>query len=106
MHSGLQSDLPSLLAYAVVVIAVPVKWYLVYRLLRLSRAHPSIASLRERALSAVHLAVVITVFAVVFLNNGMEAPVLDLPMTQLLTRSAILSLTIPAIRWLLLYRDE
>lgn len=95
-----------LLAYANVLIAVPLNWYLAWRLWSISWQHPSIGALRERAFLAVHLAIVVTIFAIVFLNNGMEQPILDVPTTQLITRAAILSLTIPALRWLWLYRQD
>jgi hypothetical protein len=95
---------PALLAWLVIFIAVPANWLVVVGLLRLSRASPNNRVLRDRLLVAVMLAAVVTVFGVVFVNNGMESPPLGLPQTQVLTRVAILSLAIPAIYWLSLYR--
>lgn len=97
--------LPDLLARSVIRVAVPVNWYVVWRLWRLSRSRPQLGVLRERMFVALALAVVVTIFALVFLNNGMEVPILNLEQTQLLTRTAVLSLAIPPLRWLWQYRN-
>lgn len=97
--------IPTILAWLVILVAVPFNWFVAWRLWRLARSEPNLRVLRERALTAAHTAVVVTVFAVVFLNNGMEIPLLNVEQTQLLTRTAILSLVIPPLRWWLLYRN-
>ena len=94
-----------LLAWLVILVAVPLHWIVAALLWRRSTARPDIAVLRERTVSGVALALVVTIFALVFLNNGMEVPILDPPATQLLTRTAILSLSIPALLWIWLYRQ-
>lgn len=97
--------IPVILAWLVVLVALPLNWYVTFRLDRLSRANPDVRVLRERSYVAVSLALVVTIFAVVFLNNGMEFPILDLVTTQLLTRGAILGLALPALLWLWIYRN-
>jgi hypothetical protein len=99
-------NVPAILAWLVIFIAVPVNWLVVAGLLRLSRGQPSNRVLRDRLLVAAMLSVVVTVFGVVFVNNGMESPPLGLPQTQVLTRVAILALAIPALYWLSLYRRK
>lgn len=93
------------LAWLVILVAVPLNWIVTLRLWRLYRPGEDIGLLKERTLLALVLAIVVTIFAAVFLNNGMEDPILDLAATQLLTRSAILGLSIPAIYWLFLFRN-
>lgn len=97
--------LPNVLAWLVILLAVPVHWIMVWRLWHLSRARPDLRVLRDRAETALGLAVVVSLFALVFLNNGMEVPFLDPFATMVITRSAILALSIPALRWLWLYRN-
>lgn len=94
---------PALLAYAVVGIALPLNWFLTYRLWRITRSDPSIEVLSERTWVALHISIVVTIFAIVFLNNGMIEPLLTPWDTMVITRLAILSLMIPALRWLWMY---
>ena len=96
--------IPSILAVLVVLVALPLLWYVAVRLLSEVRRSPEIGVLRERAFLALVLALVVTVFAAVFLNNGMAEPILDSHATMVLTRAAILALSIPALYWWKLYR--
>lgn len=99
-------DLPAWLAFAVVGIALPLNWFLTWQLWRLSRADNSIRALNERTLVALHISFVVTVFALVFLNNGALVPFLTPWDTMVITRVAILSLSLPALRWLWMYYAE
>jgi ABC-type molybdate transport system permease subunit len=96
-------NLPAVLAWLNILLAVPVNWIVLVGLWQISRSNPGNRVLRERMFLALVLAPVVTIFALVFLNNGMEQPPLGLPQTQVLTRVAILALTIPALYWLSLY---
>ena len=97
--------IPTILAWLVVLVTVPLAWFVAWRLWRLTISQPQLRVLRERALLSGHSALVISIFAATFLNNGMAQPVLNPEQTMILTRTAILSLAIPPIRWLLLYRN-
>lgn len=98
---------PALLAWLNVFIAVPIAWTVAIMLFRVSRSQPDNGVLRERFFGQVMLASVVSIFAIVFINNGMEEPrPMGLPQTQVITRLAILSLTIPAIYWIWLYRNQ
>lgn len=98
--------IPVVLAWLVVLVAFPLNLIATIRLVRLTYAHPDSRVLRERAYVSVALVLIVGVFAFVFLNNGMEFPILDLVTTQLLTRGAILWLALPALYWLWLYRGS
>lgn len=97
-------NFPEVLAWLVVFVAVPLNWVVVVALFRLLRMHTENRVLRDRFLVAGMLASVVTIFGIVFINNGLEVPPLGVPQTQVITRLAILSLAIPAIYWLTLYR--
>lgn len=97
--------LPVLLAWGVVLIAMPLNWYVTIKLAGLSRANPDVRVLRERTYVALALSVIVSIFAFVFLNNGMDIPVLNNEQTQLVTRTAVLALALPALYWLYLYRN-
>lgn len=95
------------LAFAVVAIAAPLNWIVAYLLWRLSRQAPEVAVLRERAINATAVALIVSVFAVIFVNNGLEVPPLGIEATRLLTRGSLLALsTYAAVRWLRLYRGR
>lgn len=97
--------LPILLAILVVVVAMPLNWYVTLRLWWLSRQSPGVRVLRERAIVALMLSLIVTVFAVVFVNNELPMPPLDAEATKLLTRSALLVWSVvPPVYWLYLYR--
>lgn len=98
-------SLPVLLAWLVVLVAMPVNWYVTIKLAMLSGANPEVRVLRERLYVSIGLSVVVSVFAFVFLNNGMDIPVLNNVQTQLITRAAVLGLALPALYWLYLYRN-
>ena len=97
--------IPTILAVLVVAVALPLNWYVTLKLWRLARSAPEIAMLRERALVALALALIVTVFAAIFLNNEMVVPLFDLEATRIITRSAMLALSGPALYWLWLYRN-
>lgn len=98
--------IPTLLAYAVIAIALPLNWVVTIRLWLLSESMRDNQVVRERAIVALALALIVTLFSIVFLNNEMDAPFLTVEQTQLLTRSAVLALSIPALYWLFIYRDQ
>jgi hypothetical protein len=95
--------LPSLLAVAVIVFAVPLNWYVALRLWWLSR-HADNWALRAHVVVAVMLALIVTVFAVIFVNNDMAVPPLDPETTRIITRAAMLGLSVPGLYWLWLVR--
>jgi hypothetical protein len=96
----------SVLAAVVILVAVPLNWYGVWQLWQLVRDEPEIIVLRERAFIGTALALNVTIFGLIFLNNGMAEPLLDLKATQVITRLTLLVLsTIPALYWLWLFRN-
>jgi hypothetical protein len=66
--------LPTLLAVLAIVVAVPLNWIVTWKLWGVSRAAPEVLVLRERTVSAGWLSLVLTVFALIFLNNQMDVP--------------------------------
>lgn len=95
------------LAVATLAIGVPLNLLVTVRLWRLSRAYPRIRVLRERALVALVVLLLVTVFGLLFVNNDLTIPILDSGATKIVARSAILVLAIlPAVYWLLLYRNH
>lgn len=98
--------LPILLAWLVILLAVPLNWLVVFRLWRLLIKRPDNRVLQERFVGGAMLAVVITIFAGIFINNGLEKPLLIVVETQVITRLTLLTLSIPAIYWLILYKDS
>lgn len=98
---------PTLIALLVAAVGVPLNWYVTWRLWRLSRANPGLKVLRERAIVALALALVVTVFALIFLNNDAEHPPLSFDDTKWLTRTAMLLAAVaPPCYWLWLYRGR
>lgn len=97
-------SLPAILAWLVIFVAVPTNWLVVIGLWRLLRVQRDNRLLRDRFLVAGMLATVVTIFGAVFVNNDVVPPPLTPPQTMVFTRLAILSLTIPALYWLMLYR--
>lgn len=99
--------LSTLLAVLVVVVAVPLNWYVTFRLWRLSRSAPRVRVLRERAIVALALAVIVTVFAAIFMNNELTPPPLGPDATRILTRCVLLVMSVaPPVYWLWLYRPS
>jgi hypothetical protein len=96
--------IPIVLAWLVILVAFPTNWLVVMGLWRLLRAHPDNRVLRDRFFIAVGIATVVTIFGGVFVNNDIVPPPVGLLGTQIMTRIAVLSLTFPALYWLLLYR--
>lgn len=97
-------DAATVLAYLVILVAVPINWYAVWKIARLYRKAPHLGVLRDRLIVAVALAIIVTVFGIVFLNNELTNPVLSTNQTRLLTRTAVLGLTLPPLYWLWKYR--
>jgi hypothetical protein len=96
----------SVLAIATLAIAVPLNWFVAIRLALLAHEAPDVRLLRERALAAVFMAVVVTVFSLIFLNNDLVPPLFAFEQTKYLTRSITLAAgIIPALYWLRLYRN-
>lgn len=94
------------LAWLTVFVALPLSWFVAFRLWRLSRSRPRIMVLRHQAIASLALALLVTVFALVFINNDMEVPPLSVAQTRILTRGSLLLLSvIPALYWLRLYRE-
>lgn len=95
------------LAVATLVIGVPLNVLVTVRLWSLSRAYPRIRVLRERALVALVVLLLVLVFGLIFLNNDFAVPPLDTTTTKFVTRGAVLTLAIlPAVYWLYLYRHS
>jgi hypothetical protein len=89
------------LAILVVGVAVPLNFYVMVVLWRLSRKAPWALVLRVQAVSWTSLTLIVAVFAAVFLNNELEMPPLDNEATKIVTRGALLVLSIiPAVYWL------
>lgn len=97
--------IPVILAWLVVLVAFPLNLAATVVLIRLTLTHRDSRVLRERAYVAIALLMIVGVFAAVFLNNGMEFPVLNDEATRLVTRTAVLALALPAAYWLWLYRN-
>lgn len=99
-------SLPVLLAWGVILIAFPLNLAATLMLFRLTRRYPDSVVLRERGYVSGALLLVVATFAVIFINNGMDIPVLNSEATQLITRTAVLALALPALYWLYLYRSR
>lgn len=100
-------SLPTALAVMVVVFALPLNWYVTARLWWLARQASGAWMLRERAIQATATAIIVTVFALVFANNEQAVPWLDNEATKLITRGAILAVSvIPALYWLYQVRSR
>jgi uncharacterized membrane protein len=96
----------SALALATLLIGVPLNLYVTLRLWRLSREQPHIKVLRERAIVAALVLLLVIVFGLVFVNNDLSIPFLQSAVTKYVTRIAMLVVAIvPAAYWLILYRD-
>lgn len=97
-------SLPDVLAW-LVIFSVPIHLYASWKmwgLLRTTRMSGLV--LQERLIMGIWAAAIVTIFGVVFLNNELDTPLLKVPQTQVITRLPILSLIIPPLYWLWLYR--
>ena len=94
----------SLLADMIIIVAVPLNWVVAGLLWRLSYRVPDASVLRDRAIAATAVALTVTIFAFVFINNDLDDPIFAAPEIKLLARGAMLVLSIiPALLWLRLY---
>ena len=99
--------LGAILAGLTVFVAMPLSWYVAWRLWRLSRGYRANRVIRQQAIAAVALALIVTLFAIVFINNDQQVPPLTPAQTRVMTRGALLLLSvIPALYWLYLYRGR
>jgi hypothetical protein len=97
--------IPTILGLLTLVVGVPLNLYVTLRLWRLSSEKPLIRVLRERAIVATVVLIVVTIFGLIFLNNDLVPPVVTFDDTKVLTRGAMLLVAIiPAAYWLYLYR--
>jgi len=98
-------SIPGLLGLLTLVVGVPLNLYLTIRLWRVARANPDLRVLRERAITASAVLLLVLVFGLIFLNNDAIPPWLAGEQTKLLTRLAMfLASVAPAAYWLWLYR--
>lgn len=92
------------LALATLFIATPLNWIVVVKLWGLYRAEP-LPILRERLIVAIAVAIVVTTFALIFVNNDLVPPIVGLDGTKILTRGVMfVAAVIPPLYWLRLYR--
>lgn len=100
-------NVASVLAVLVLVVGVPLNVYVTAKLWGLLRSSPGLRLLRERALVAAVVLLIVAVFGLIFLNNDLPESVLSGEVTKVITRAAILLLAIvPAAYWLFLYRGR
>jgi len=99
--------LPGLLTILVVFVAMPLNWYVTLLLWRLHRAEPDVSAIQVSGILSTCVAAIVTVFALIFINNTLDNIVLDSYSTQVVTRGALLVLSIvPALYWLRWYRRK
>lgn len=100
-------SLHHLLAWAVILVGIPLNAYVTVRLWRLSRSAPDLRYLRERTVLALFVLILICVFGALFVNNDATEPFLAFSDTKLYSRLATLALAIvPASYWLWLSRGS
>jgi len=98
-------SIPTVLALLTLCVGVPLNLYVTVRLWRLSRAAPHLRVLRERAIAATAVLIVVVIFGLIFANNDLVPPLLAFDSTKFLTRFAMLAVAVlPASYWLWLYR--
>jgi hypothetical protein len=103
----LAHHLPSALALLVIFVAMPLDWYVTFILWRLTHTDPKGRTLRAVTAFSFCIALTITVLAVIFINNGMDEPVLSTYETMVITRATLLVLSVvPAVYWLRWYRSN
>lgn len=103
--------LGEVLAAATIVIAVPLVWtvwWLVRSLAKRRRSRTGNGGnevLKWQVRVVRGLALIVTVFGVVFINNDLAIPLLNLDQTRVLTRSTVFVVAVDvAVAWLRLYR--
>lgn len=97
-------EFTKVLAWLVVLVAVPLNIVAAFLLLRKSREAPHLRVLRERFIVAVVTTVVVLFFGLIFLNNDRLVPPLSLDATKWITRLAMLTLALTSAGgWLWIY---
>lgn len=95
----------TILAGLTLVVGVPLNLYVTVRLWRLLAANPTYQVLRERAIVATFVLILVVVFGIIFVNNDLVPPILNFADTKIVTRLVMLAVAIiPASYWLVLYR--
>lgn len=98
-------SLTSVLALITLLVGVPLNLYVTVKLWRLSTAAPEIRVLRERAIVATAVLLVVLVFGLIFLNNDLVPPFVSFQDTKILTRLVMLTVAlVPSSYWAYLYR--
>ena len=98
-------SVPEMLTVLTIGVALPLNWIVTILLWRVTRAAPDVRVLRERAIVALSLSLIVTVFVLIFLNNDLKPSPLDFESTKFVTRGVLLAMSvIPALIWLRLYR--
>jgi hypothetical protein len=93
-------SLSDALTLLVIFVAVPVNWFVTWRLWVLRQRSPSWV-LHDRFWVALAISIIVTVFAVIFVNNTLTPPWLNNDQTKIITRGAILGLsTLTAFYWI------
>lgn len=78
------------------VFALPLSWVVSALTWRLSLARPTNKVLRDRAIVALAVSIIVTVFALIFLNNDLDIPPLSTDITRIVTRSVVLVCSVSA----------
>ncbi len=96
--------IPTALAVLTLVVGVPLNLLVTRRLWILARADVANLALRDRAIIASAVLILVVVFGLIFLNNDLIPPIVSFVDTKLLTRTVMLIVAIvPASYWLLIY---
>lgn len=83
-------ELSTFLAWATLLLAVPISAIVAYLLYHQWRQAPKLRFLRERFVSAVALTVLWLFFGLIFVNNDQTIPPINLDATKILTRAVLL----------------
>jgi hypothetical protein len=98
-------SIPTILAVVTLGVGVPLNLYVTAKLWRLAHGAPHVKALRERAIAATAVLLVVTVFGLIFANNDLVPPIVSFDATKFLTRGAMVVVAIvPASYWLWVYR--
>jgi ABC-type phosphate/phosphonate transport system permease subunit len=99
--------IPEIEALLIVIVAAPLSWGVAVWLWRLARSSPKLKVLRANAIAATALAIIVSVFAAIFVNNELTPPPLDNIATQIITRTTLLVCSlVSAAYWIRLYRAK